>query len=80
MKRRTHATLATLLVLSTVLLLGSSASAQSQLERLVEEGQMSWLAGQWTATTDEGQTITLTYRWQLNKNMISVAFKMGDYS
>jgi hypothetical protein len=53
---------------------------QSALEKMVEEGDMGWLTGRWTTTTDEGESITLVYQWQLNKNMISVYFKMGDYS
>jgi len=68
------------LVLSAIVLLGGSAMGQSPLENMVEEGQMGWLLGRWTATTDEGDSISLVYRWQLNKNMISVFFKMGDYS
>ena len=68
------------LVLSAIVLLGGSAMGQSALEKMVEEGQMGWLPGRWTATTDEGDSITLVYRWQLNKNMISVYFKVGDYS
>ena len=68
------------LVLSAIMLLGGSAMGQSALERMVEEGEMGWLFGRWTATTDEGESISLVYRWQLNKNMISVYFKMGDYS
>ncbi len=68
------------LVLSAIVLLGGAAMGQTALERMVEEGQMGWLPGRWTATTDEGDSITLVYRWQLNKNMISVSFKVGDYS
>lgn len=68
------------LVLSAIVLLGGAAMGQSALEKLVEEGQMGWLPGRWRATTDEGESIVLVYRWQLNKNMISVYFKMGDYS
>ena len=69
-----------LLVLSAIVLLGSAAMGQSALERMVEEGDMGWLPGRWTTTTDEGESIVLVYQWQLNKNMISVYFKMGDYS
>ncbi|MBE0534811.1 MAG: hypothetical protein IH624_04015 [Phycisphaerae bacterium] len=69
-----------LLALCTVSLLGGPAIGQSELERIVDEGQMSWLVGRWTAATDEGQTIELAYRWQLDKNMISVYFKMGGYA
>jgi len=68
------------LVLSAIVLLGGAAMGQSALERMVEEGQMGWLTGRWTTTTDEGESISLVYQWQLNKNMISVYFKMGDYS
>ncbi len=69
-----------LLVLSAIILLGGSAMGQTPLEKMVEEGEMGWLFGRWAATTDEGESITLVYRWQLNKNMISVYFKVGDYS
>ncbi len=69
-----------LLALCTVALLGGPATGQSELERMVDEGQMSWLVGRWTAATDEGETIELAYRWQLDKNMILVNFRMGDHA
>ena len=69
-----------LLVLSAIVLLGGAAMGQSALENMVEEGQMGWLPGRWTTTTDDGESIVLVYQWQLNKNMISVYFKAGDYS
>jgi len=69
-----------LLVLSAIGLLGGAATGQSALEKMVEEGQMGWLIGRWTTTTDEGENIVLVYRWQLDRNMISVYFKMGDYA
>jgi len=68
------------LVFSAIMLLGGSAMGQTPLEKMVEDGEMGWLFGRWATTTDEGESITLVYRRQLNKNMISIYFKMGDYS
>jgi hypothetical protein len=38
------------------------------------------LAGRWTAKTDDGTTIQLVYKWELNGHLLAVDFKMGEYA
>ena len=57
-----------------------SASAQQNLRDLAKEYGADWLAGSWTATTDDGTEIQLVYRWELEGHLVTVDFKMGDYA
>ena len=68
------ATLAAGLVVFT-----SGAMAQNKLGDLVTEGGFDWIIGAWTATTDEGDKIDVTYRWELDKHMLSVHLKWPTY-
>ena len=58
----------------------SAAAAQEKLGDLVGEAGFNWMIGRWTATTDDGQEIEMTYRWGLDKYMATVDFKMGEYA
>ena len=58
----------------------SAAAAQEKLGDLVEEAGFNWMIGRWTATTDDGQEIEMTYRWSLDRYMATVDFKMGEYA
>ena len=69
-----------MVVLAMVLLSGGLVHAESMLERLVLMSGSEWVAGRWVAETDDGETATLVYCWELDKNMISVRFEMHDYS
>lgn len=68
------------IVVVAVLLLGGVVNAETALERTVAEGGADWLTGNWAAVSDEGEKATLSYSWQVKKNMIRVCFEMGDYS
>jgi hypothetical protein len=53
--------------------------AQQRLGDLVTEGGFDWIIGAWTATTDEGDKIDVTYKWELDKHMLSVHLKLPAY-
>jgi len=57
-----------------------SAAAQQNLRDLAKEYGADWLAGRWTATSDDGTEIQLVYRWELEGHLVTVDFKMGDYA
>ncbi len=57
-----------------------SAVAQQSLRDIAKEYGTDWLAGRWTATTDDGTEIQLVYRWELEGHLITVDFKMGEYA
>lgn len=56
----------------------SDSSQPAALADLVEMGEFGWIIGNWTGTTDEGQSFTSSYLWSMNKNLINVAFKFGE--
>jgi len=63
-----------LLVIST-----APVAAQQSLGDLVSEYGYDWLAGKWATTTDDGQNVELEYKWGLDRHVILVEFKMGDF-
>jgi len=71
----------TFLLMATGLLIWTSAAAaQEKLGDLVEEAGFNWMIGRWTATTDDGQEIEMTYKWGLDRYLATVDFKMGEYA
>jgi len=71
----------TALLVMAVLIIGSgSAMAQQSLRDIAQENGINWLAGQWTATTDDGTEILLVYRCALDGHAVIVDFKMGEYA
>ena len=67
---------------ATAILIGitGSTTAQQSLRGLAEEYGCNWLAGQWVATTDDGTSIQLVYKWELDGHLVTVDFKMGEYA
>jgi hypothetical protein len=66
---------------AAILIIGSiPAAAQQNLRDLAREYGADWLAGRWTATTDDGTEIQLLYKWELDGHLVTVDFKMGDYA
>jgi len=63
------------LVTAFLIIWSGSAGAQQSLRDLAKEYGADWLAGRWTATTDEGTTILLMYRWQLDGHLVTVDLK-----
>ena len=68
-----------LLSLSLLFVSAIPAGAQSSLGDLLTEYGYEWVAGKWVATTDEGQKVELEYKWGLDRHVVLVDFKMGDY-
>ncbi len=70
----------TLLAVAAVLvILAAGASAQQKLGDLVTEGGFDWMMGKWVAETDEGQELQIIYKWELDKHLLTVYFKIGTY-
>ena len=57
----------------------TGARAQEKLGDLVAEGGFDWVIGSWTATTDRGDKIDVTYKWELDKCMLSVDVRWPNY-
>ena len=69
----------TMVILLLAILMGTgSAMAQGSFQDFVKEQGFGWVMGRWTAQTDDGQAIELTFRWALKGQMIVSNFKMGD--
>ncbi|MCK4998267.1 MAG: hypothetical protein KAS23_01990 [Anaerohalosphaera sp.] len=66
-----------LVLLALAVVMGGSAFGES-LKDLAEQEGVSWLAGRWKATTDEGEEISLSYRWAVEGNAIIVDTKIGE--
>jgi hypothetical protein len=64
---------------AVVVILTVGADGQQGLGELVTMGGFEWLVGDWKATTDQGAEIHSFYRWELNKNLITIGFKMGEF-
>jgi hypothetical protein len=62
-----------------LIICSGSAVAQQSFRDLAKEYGVDWLAGRWTATTDDGTEIQLVYRWELEGHLLSVELKMGEY-
>ena len=62
-----------------VVILTVGAGGQQSLGEMVTMGGFEWLIGDWKATTDEGGKIHYSYKWELNKNLITLGFKVGDF-
>ncbi|NQT00544.1 MAG: hypothetical protein HQ580_00830 [Planctomycetes bacterium] len=69
-----------LFALAVLIIWSGSAMAQQSLRDLAQEYGGDWLAGRWTATTDDGTEILLVYRWGLDGHAVIVDFKMGEYA
>ena len=70
----------------TLLLLGAifvvwagQANAQQSLGDLVTEAGLDWMIGRWVAKTDEGDKLQLTYRWQIEKHLVTILLKTPDF-
>jgi len=70
-----------ILVLMLVLVvMGNVAISQESLKNVVEQQGFAWMAGQWKATTENGQEIELAYQWAVKGHAIMTTFKMGENS
>jgi len=62
-----------------VVILTVGAGGQQNLGELVTMGGFEWLIGDWKATTDMGVEVRSFYKWGLNKNLLNMGFKMGEF-
>ena len=62
-----------------VVILTVGAGGQQSLGEMVTMGGFEWLIGDWMATTDQAGEIHSFYKWGLNKNVITMGFKMGEF-
>ena len=62
-----------------VVVLTVGAGGQQQLGELVTMGGFEGLIGDWKTTTDEGDKVDIVYKWELNKNLITIGFKVGKF-
>jgi hypothetical protein len=69
-----------LVLIVLLVVMGSVAVGQESLKDVVEEQGFAWMAGQWKATTDDGQDIVLAYQWAVKGHAIVSSFKMGESS
>ncbi len=68
------------LVTAVLVIWAGSAAAQQSFRDLAKEYGCDWLAGRWTATTDDGTEIQLVYKWELEGHLLTVDFKMGEFA
>jgi hypothetical protein len=61
-------------LLFAVLPLSMTIHAGTLAERAAKE-KTEWMIGKWA--TEEGN-VSISYTWKLDKNMVAVAFKLGD--
>lgn len=68
------------LVTAILIIWSGSAVAQQSFRDLAKEYGYDWLAGRWTATTDDGTEIQLVYKWELDGHLLTVDLKMGEFA
>jgi hypothetical protein len=54
------------------------AQAQTNLEDMVNQGDAAWMLGKWEGPSDDGTSVTLTFSWDLNKNVVVLHGKVGS--
>ena len=68
-----------LVAMILILLCTGQTWAQMSLGDMVREGGNEWIIGTWKAYTDDGDSVTLSYKWELNENMISTTVKSPEF-
>jgi hypothetical protein len=59
-------------------MLSFSAQAQRTLETLVSDPAADWMFGQWQAETENGDPVSLTITWDLEKHVVVLHVKTRD--
>ena len=62
-----------------IVILTVGAGGQEGLGDMVTMGGFEWLIGDWKTKTDQGAEIHSFYKWGLNKNLITIGFKVGEF-
>ena len=70
----------TLVLMVVSVAIGNVAIGQESPTDVVEEQGFAWMAGQWKATTDDGQDIALAFQWAVKGHAIVSSLKMGESS
>ncbi len=55
-----------------------TASAQQSLADLVSEAQAEWMFGSWEGWTDNGDKMTHSFGWELDKKVVVMKGKIGE--
>ena len=58
--------------------LSLSTQAQVSLANLTEEADAGWMFGQWKATDDNGNAVSLNIAWELNKKIVILHVKTSE--
>jgi len=64
---------------AVVVILTVGAGGQQGLGDLVTMGGFEWLIGDWMTKTDMGVEVHAFYKWELDRNLIKMGFKMGEF-
>ena len=64
---------------AVLVMLTTGAKAQQSLGDIVKEYGFDWIAGRWTATTEEGNKIQVVYNWQCDKHLVTINLRWPDY-
>ena len=57
---------------------GLGARAQTTLQDMVDQGNASWMLGKWQGPTDDGNSATIEFSWDLNKHVVVMHGKVGS--
>lgn len=76
--RTKQMTFATLLLAALLVGSASPVFGAQHLGALISEGGFDWMAGTWVATSDQGVTIEVTYKWAVENHVISVEYKASN--
>jgi hypothetical protein len=68
-----------LAAVAVIVILTVGAGGQEGLGDMVTMGGFEWLIGDWMTKTDQGVDIHSFYKWELNRNLITMGFKMGEF-
>ena len=76
--KRTRTAVTALFLAALPVALSSPVFAAQPLGTLISEGGFDWMAGTWITTTDQGETIEVTYKWAVEKHVIAVHYKSSS--
>ena len=78
---KSHISLRNCLVAVAILLAvwSAQAAAQQSLGGIVKEYGFDGIIGKWMTKTDEGEKILITYKWALDKHLVTIDYKGSDY-
>ena len=76
--KMTRTTAVALFLAALSVALSSPVFAAQPLGTLISEGGFDWMAGTWIATTDQGDTVEVTYKWAVERHVIAVHYKSSS--